>query len=378
MNILPHTGDAFLYNGQSVDEIPKDVKYVVMEDTLTTITGYSFFNCAELIVVEIPNSVTRIENKAFMNCERLESIKLPPYLTYIGDLAFAGCSILVKIEIPPTVTSIGKQAFMKCRDLISIRLPSKLERIEEGTFAVCGNLLYVDIPPSVLHVGKTAFMQCTKLCILSIPNPRTIIADDAFYESPTLLGGMTCDDEMFHEHLKSRYANLPLHRICYRSNPTLEQVEDFIKKDPQSARQTDYLKLTPLHILAINPTVTQKVLQAVVKTYPNAVSMKSCLGMTPLHFLACNHGAGPDLYLPQIIDATVTYHDVNGNVDGIGTNFLTSVTDTEGRVPTTLAIESRVSLPSQLMFYSRCPIAYESNESCIHSKSDCRQNKKKE
>ena len=67
--------------------------------------------------------------------------------------------------------------------------------------------------------------------------------------------------------------------------------------------------------------------------------------------LTCNHRAGPDLYLLKIIDATTT----NGNEN----TFLTSVTDMDGRIPTTLAIESQVQLHILLLLYFRHPIAYE-------------------
>ena len=58
--------------------------------------------------VVIQQGVTNIDDWAFYNCSNLSSISIPNSVTSIGELAFDGCSSLRSISIPDSVTSIGK------------------------------------------------------------------------------------------------------------------------------------------------------------------------------------------------------------------------------------------------------------------------------
>ncbi|MBP1561360.1 MAG: leucine-rich repeat domain-containing protein [Oscillospiraceae bacterium] len=63
--------------------------------------------------VIIPNSVTEIGDKAFAGCSSLASINIPDSITEIGGWAFEGCSNLTSITIPDSVTEIGGHAFLR-------------------------------------------------------------------------------------------------------------------------------------------------------------------------------------------------------------------------------------------------------------------------
>ncbi len=68
----------------------------------------------------IENGVTSIGNYAFYNCNGLTSITLPDSVTSIGTGAFEACTGLTIITIPDSVTTIGNQAFDGCTGLKSI------------------------------------------------------------------------------------------------------------------------------------------------------------------------------------------------------------------------------------------------------------------
>ena len=99
------------------------VKKVVIEDGITNIVDFAFFDCTVLESIEIPGSVASIGNFAFCSCIRLTDITIPGSVTSIGDYAFFECSSLTGITIPSSVTSIGNNVFRDCSSLTSITMP---------------------------------------------------------------------------------------------------------------------------------------------------------------------------------------------------------------------------------------------------------------
>jgi hypothetical protein len=116
--------------------IPADVEYIgkfaFSSDKITSvviegaaeISEYAFYNCTNLVSVEMPDEVTKIGDYAFYLCGNLEMFTMPTCLTYIGDYAFYNCSKLSGIDIPSGVTYIGEFAFYGCESLGAITLPA--------------------------------------------------------------------------------------------------------------------------------------------------------------------------------------------------------------------------------------------------------------
>ena len=67
------------------------IKNVIIENGVTNIGNYAFYNCSNLTSVTIPESVTSIGNYAFYSCSSLTAISIPNSATSIGSLAFAWC-----------------------------------------------------------------------------------------------------------------------------------------------------------------------------------------------------------------------------------------------------------------------------------------------
>lgn len=184
-------------------DIPQTIKYKDIIYKVTSIGRCAFYNCEELVTVNIPESVTDIEMYAFYKCKHLThivipskvkeinpwtfydcsclmSVILPKSLIRIGDYAFSGCKVLSKISIPGTVNQIGSGAFSDCASLVTIAIPINVTDISRSLFSGCGNLEFVVIPENVTRVGAYAFASCKKLSTLTIPCKVTYVGDYAF------------------------------------------------------------------------------------------------------------------------------------------------------------------------------------------------------
>ena len=158
-----------------------NVKKVVIEDGVTSIGTYAFYDCSSLTSITIPNSVTSIGDSAFSNCYYLTNITIPNSVTSIENYAFRSCSSLTSITIPDGVTGIGEAAFRNCSSLTSITIPDSVTSIGESAFESCWNLTSITIPDSVTSIGNYAFYNCNSLTSVTIPDSVTSIGKSVFY-----------------------------------------------------------------------------------------------------------------------------------------------------------------------------------------------------
>ena len=162
------------------------VKKVVIEDDVTSIGDYAFWNCSNLTSITIPDSVTIIGNSAFNACSSLTSLTIPNSVTSIGNSAFNACSSLTSLTIPNSVTSIEFAAFYACSSLTSLTIPNSVTSIGDSAFNACSSLTSLTIPNSVTSIGEGAFNACSSLTSLTIPNSVTSIGEGAFYACSSL------------------------------------------------------------------------------------------------------------------------------------------------------------------------------------------------
>ena len=184
------------------------IKSVVIEDGVTSVGRFAFYDCSSLASIEIGNDVMSIGNYAFSNCGSLASLTvadgnavyhsegncvlkdtelalgcknsvIPSNVTSIGSYAFYGCS-LTSIAIPDGVTSIGDSAFCHCSSLTSIAIPDGVTSIGDYAFCDCSSLTSITIPDSVTSIGKMAFIDCSALTNATIGNGVTSIGKEAF------------------------------------------------------------------------------------------------------------------------------------------------------------------------------------------------------
>lgn len=217
----------------------------VIEDGVTSIGNYAFYDCTILVSITIPNSVARIGEFAFDGCTDLMSVTIPEGVTSVEIYTFYDCSSLASINIPNSVTSIGRAAFENCVKLTSIDIPASVTSIGEYVFDGCSSLQAInvddenktycsdengvlynkdktllirapggisgvfDIPESVVeiemlafydcrdlervdlhegitHIGASAFMRCSSLKSISIPDSMQSIEPSVFAECTSL------------------------------------------------------------------------------------------------------------------------------------------------------------------------------------------------
>ena len=78
------------------DDVPwysqrKSIKNVIIQDDVTSICEYAFYDCTSLTSITIPNSMIEIGYETFYGCTSLTSITIPNSVISIGDGAFDGC-----------------------------------------------------------------------------------------------------------------------------------------------------------------------------------------------------------------------------------------------------------------------------------------------
>ena len=187
-----------------------------------TVIADSAFSYKDLKSVIIPNSVINISDSAFYFCSYLTSVTIPESVTNIGDDAFCGCRSLESITIPSSVTNIGNNAFEICRRLTNINvkksnvnyssqdgvlfnknkteliqypvgnertsynIPNSVINVDEYAFSYCESITNITIPNSVISIGNKAFYECTALKVATLPNSLTNIGDYVFYDCTSL------------------------------------------------------------------------------------------------------------------------------------------------------------------------------------------------
>lgn len=153
--------------------------YKIHEDT-KIIYKAVFYQCENLIAIDIPTSIKYIPNSLFANCSRLASVNLNYGLSSIDNNAFSGCSSLKSVTLPDTITKIGISAFASCSKISDITIPKSVSNIAAYTFANCYELKNVDIPSSVTAIDEYAFSNCYSITCITIPENIKSIGEAAF------------------------------------------------------------------------------------------------------------------------------------------------------------------------------------------------------
>ena len=233
---------------------PDEIKKVIVENGVTRIGRYDFYNCTNLTEVDLSNVQTlkNIGDNAFANCSSLSTVKLPMNgeLEWIDTNAFGfvdgsapkireikipasvkeirghvfnGCkqlenvefaedskletiygnafesTSLKKITIPASVTTIKFNAFGRCEQLQSVTFApgSQLKTIEKATFYNCTALKEIEIPKSVKEIRRIAFGNCTKLESVTFePDSKLETIGGGAFEGCSALKTISCDENV--------------------------------------------------------------------------------------------------------------------------------------------------------------------------------------
>jgi len=110
---------------------------VVLEDGITAIGNYAFFNHTALKSVTFADTVTEIGSFAFAHCDSLTEITIPGNITSLYNSAFAHCDVLTTVTLEEGVAYIGRQVFGECAALTTITIPVSVTTIEYDVISFC-------------------------------------------------------------------------------------------------------------------------------------------------------------------------------------------------------------------------------------------------
>ena len=150
-----------------------DIRHVIVEDGVTSVSEEAFYKCTALETVVIADSVTAIGNWAFSYCASLTDIDTGDGITQLGSYTFMQCTALRNVTLSNNLTIIGDYAFRECIALESIILPEMLTEIDIFAFAKCEQLVEVTLPKSLQTLNYGAFMGCTRLKQINVEEGNT-------------------------------------------------------------------------------------------------------------------------------------------------------------------------------------------------------------
>ena len=161
-------------------EFRDEIKSIVLEEGVTRIGDYAFYDCTALKSVEIPEGVTQIGESAFACCQSLESVTIPGSVTEIGEGAFESCDSMLVLDLTSGLKRVGAFAFSECVALRELVLPDTVERIERSAFAGTMALHELVIPGNVQEIGDNAFNGSIQLSSLTLSEGIRVIEEMAF------------------------------------------------------------------------------------------------------------------------------------------------------------------------------------------------------
>ena len=182
----------------------EQIQSVVINNGVTNIGSFAFFNCVNLTNLTIGNSVTSIGNGAFSGCTAITSIVIPNSVTSVASDAFWTFSgvhktALTNVTIGSGLTDLSAFAWHTFPALTAINIDA-----ENPAFSSENGVLFnknktelihyparkqgasYSIPNSVIIIGNSAFQNNIFLTSVIIPNSVTSIGDNAFQNCTAL------------------------------------------------------------------------------------------------------------------------------------------------------------------------------------------------
>ena len=160
----------------------EELKSITLNEGITDIKEYAFYNCSSLSKIKMPSSLKTIGNAAFYDCKNLKTATLNEGLLNIGESSFAGCKKLENISLPTTLEGISYETFYNCSSITEITIPLNMSEISYGLFYGCSNLKTINLPSSILLVDDYAFLGCQSLRSVnyngSVKKRQNIIIND--------------------------------------------------------------------------------------------------------------------------------------------------------------------------------------------------------
>lgn len=181
----------------------KDLKKVVIPESVKYIDENAFYNCNAIIDVEIKNKdeidigddvfdATKwyedhkqdyvISGTTLVGYKGSDEIVTIPYnCTMIADGAFKNNTAIKTVYIDRSVTTIGAEAFSGCTSLEEIVMGTGAGTINVDKDAFAGTPWLVNYPSTFVILGTTLIKYKGSDNYVAIPNVVTAVADGAFF-----------------------------------------------------------------------------------------------------------------------------------------------------------------------------------------------------
>lgn len=160
--ILTITGTGAMTEYTSYTKVPwyssrLQITKVEVEEGVTAIAPYAFYNCSAVTEVSIPDTVTSLGKYAFYGCSKLPEAVVPDSVKTMGTYCFAYCSELTQIDMPEEMESMGSYCFYNDAKLTSIVVPDGVTELLSYTFTGCVSLTEATVPHSVTSIANPTF-----------------------------------------------------------------------------------------------------------------------------------------------------------------------------------------------------------------------------
>ncbi|MBQ7000685.1 MAG: leucine-rich repeat protein, partial [Oscillospiraceae bacterium] len=130
---------------------------VVIEEGVTSIGDYAFYECWKLEEVSLPQSLEAIYKDAFYFCKSLKSVTIPDAVVLISSNAFYLCESMTTLDLGKSVAHIGESAFDCCRALTEVTIPASVSTIDAYAFRSCEGLETVTFEGRWPVISSSAF-----------------------------------------------------------------------------------------------------------------------------------------------------------------------------------------------------------------------------
>lgn len=181
LDLTAITGYAF-YNCANLVEVDLDTTDAC---NVTTINAYAFYNCSSLTKFVIPNTVTELKQNAFENCKSLSTLAIPETVTTIGGSCFKGSGI-TSLDLSK-VTSLGASATENCASLTKLVLNDEILTLPSNILKGTASLSSFALPAKLSSLGSgSEILKGSGITKLEIPAGVRTFPSSAFKNSPAL------------------------------------------------------------------------------------------------------------------------------------------------------------------------------------------------
>ncbi len=132
----------------------QEIRAVVIEEGVTSISMGAFCYAVNLTRVEIPKSVTEIGPAAFKDTLWLKSLG---EFAVVNGILFEYQGDGGRVVIPEGVTGITSNAFSENRTITSMIIPEGVTALGQAAFQNCENLAEIDFPTTLRRIGAFCF-----------------------------------------------------------------------------------------------------------------------------------------------------------------------------------------------------------------------------